>query len=170
MIYRDYSRKEGEWIPNRYGGRENIEAIEFLRRLNAVVRERWPRRDYGCGRIDSLAGVTTPVEMAALASFTSGTWDGCTNVVLRLTRPRASAMASSRYDVRLLYAFSERFVLPLSHDEVVHGKGSLYGRSRERARQGRDAARFFRLHVDAPGQELLFMGVRSASRPNGSRR
>ncbi len=160
MLYLDYSRKEGEWVPNRYGGRENLEAIEFLRRCNAAVYERFPG-------VQTYAEESTAWPMVSRPTYLGGLgfgfkWDmGWMHDTLRYLARDPVHRRFHHTDVtfRGLYAFTENFVLPLSHDEVVHGKGSLLARM-----AGDDWQKFANLRlllaylVAQPGKKLLFMG------------
>ena len=130
MLYLDYSRKEGEWLPNRFGGRENLEAIDFLRTperrgLRELTRTcstspRTPPPGPGC---------RGPTYLGGLGFGSSGTWAGCTTRSTTCRRdPIHRTLPPRRLTFRMLYAFNENFMLPLSHDEVVHGKGSLLGK------------------------------------------
>jgi 1,4-alpha-glucan branching enzyme len=160
MLYRDYSRKEGEWIPNRFGGRENLEAIDFLRRLNEDV--------YGAfGDALTAAEESTAWPMVSRPTYVGGLgfgfkWDmGWMHDTLEyLSRePVYRHYHHGEITFRAVYAFDENFMLPLSHDEVVHGKGSLLGRM-----PGDDWQRFANLRLllgymaASPGKKLLFMG------------
>jgi len=160
MLYRDYSRAPGQWIPNRYGGRENLEAIEFLKRLNSIVRERVPDAITIAEESTAWPGVSAPVEAGGLGF--SFKWNmGWMHDTLRyLGRdPIHRRWHHHDFTFGLLYAFSERFVLPLSHDEVVHGKGSLYGRIPGDAGQKLATLRaYFTFMWTHPGKKLLFMG------------
>ncbi len=124
MLYLDYSRNEGEWEPNRYGGRENLEAIEFIRRMNTTAYRDFPGAVTDCRGIDCVAAVCRARWTAvASASAISGTWAGCTtrsNTLSRIPSIANTTTTSSRSG--LLYAWDENFILPISHDEVVHGK------------------------------------------------
>ena len=127
MLYLDYSREAGQWIPNQFGGRENLEAVEFLKQLNTLThgarrRARSPsRRNRRRGRRS--AGRSTS---AALASATSGTWAGCTTCSSTSSEdPVHRRWHHNQITFSMLYAFTENFVLPFSHDEVVHGKRSM---------------------------------------------
>ena len=160
MLYLDYSRQAGQWIPNRHGGRENLDAIEFLRTLNAVVFGRNPGVMMIAEESTSWPSVTHPVHHGGLGF--SHKWNmGWMNDTLGYF---ANDPVHRRWHHRsltfgLLYAFTERFVMPLSHDEVVHGKGSLLGKM-----AGDDWQRFANLRGmyawmwALPGAKLLFMG------------
>ena len=160
MLYRDYSRKAGEWIPNAHGGRENLEAIEFLRRLNALVADRCPGAIVIAEESTAWPGVTAPVSQGGLGF--SYKWNmGWMHDTLGYMEqdPIHRKHHHNAMTFGLLYAFSERFVLPLSHDEVVYGKGSLLGRM-----PGGTSQRFANLRAyfgfmwSSPGKKLLFMG------------
>ena len=160
MLYRDYSRKAGEWIPNEYGGRENLEAIEFLRQLNADVYRDHPG-------VQTVAEESTAWPMVSRPTYVGGLgfgfkWDmGWMHDTLEYLRqdPVHRRFHHHQLTFRMVYAFNENFVLPLSHDEVVHGKGSLLGRM-----PGDEWQRFANLRLlfgymtAMPGKKLLFMG------------
>ena len=160
MLYRDYSRKPGAWIPNRYGGRENLEAVDFLRELNRVVRERVPGAVTIAEESTAWPGVSAPVEKGGLGF--SYKWNmGWMHDTLRYVGkdPVHRRWHHSDMTFGLLYAFSEKFVLPLSHDEVVHGKGSLYARMPGDPWQKLATLRaYFAFQWTHPGKKLLFMG------------
>ncbi len=129
MLYLDYSRKEGEWIPNRYGGRENLGAIELLRRLNMEVYSRHPDVQTYAEESTAWPMVSKPVYVGGLGFGLK--WDmGWMHDTLAYFAydPVYRRYHHHELTFRLLYAFTENFVLPLSHDEVVHGKGSLLGK------------------------------------------
>ena len=160
MLYRDYSRKQGEWIPNIYGGRENLEAIGFIRHFNAVVRERCPGAMTIAEESTAWPGVSRPISEGGLGF--SYKWNmGWMHDTLRFMEHEPVHRNWHHNDMTfgLLYAFSENFVLPLSHDEVVYGKGSLI-----RKMPGDDWQRFANLRAyfgfmwGHPGKKLLFMG------------
>ena len=160
MLYLDYSRKEGEWIPNRYGGRENIEAIEFLRRLNAEAYGRFPDVQIIAEESTSWPMVSRPTHLGGLGFGLK--WDmGWMNDTLTHMRrdPVHRKYHHNELTFRGMYQFAENFVLPLSHDEVTHGKGSLL-----RKMPGDDWRKFANLRLllaymwAQPGKKLLFMG------------
>ena len=155
-----YSRKEGEWIPNRYGGRENLEAIEFLSTLNDTVRERCGGAVVIAEESTSYPGVTHAVRDGGLGFGYK--WNmGWMHDTLHYIELDPIYRQYNHRDITfgLLYAFAERFALPLSHDEVVYGKGSMI-----RKMPGDDWQRFANLRAyyglmwSYPGKKLLFMG------------
>ena len=160
MLYRDYSRKEGEWTPNRYGGRENLESVAFLQRLNEVVAERCPGAMTIAEESTAWPGVSRPVREGGLGF--SFKWNmGWMHDTLEYLgkEPLHRRWHHGQMTFGLVYAFSEHFVLPLSHDEVVHGKGSLYGRAPGDAWQKLANLRaYFTFMWTHPGKKLLFMG------------
>lgn len=160
MLYRDYSRRPGEWVPNIHGGRENLESIAFLRRLNAVVAERCPGAIMVAEESTAFPGVTTPVAAGGLGFHFK--WNmGWMNDSLRYMEADWAERRGHHGMIGfgLSYAFSERFVLPLSHDEVVHGKRSLLGRMPgDRAQQFAGLRAYLGFMWTHPGKKLLFMG------------
>ncbi len=160
MLYLDYSRKEGEWVPNRYGGKENIEAIEFLREFNSTVHQDFPDVITVAEESTAWPGVTSPVEEGGLG-FDQKWMMGWMHDILKyfMYDPFFRKHHHHELTFSLVYAFSEKFMLPLSHDEVVHGKGPLIDRM-----PGDDELRFAGLRLlfgymwTHPGSQLLFMG------------
>ena len=160
MLYLDYSREAGEWVANRSGGRENLEAIEFLRQLNIGVYGAHPDVQTMAEESTAWPGVSRPTDAGGLGFGYK--WDmGWMHDTLAYFR-RDPVHRSHHHDqltFRGLYAFTENYVLPLSHDEVVHGKGSLLG-----AMPGDDWQKFANLRLlygyqyVQPGKKLLFMG------------
>jgi 1,4-alpha-glucan branching enzyme len=158
MLYLDYSRKEGEWLPNEHGGRENLEAVAFLRRLNTEVHAHgattyaeestaWP-------------GVSKPVHAGGLGFTYKWNMGWMNDTLLYMSEdPLHRKYHHDKMTFGLVYAFTENFVLPLSHDEVVHGKRSILGRM-----PGDDWQKFANLRAyygamfAHPGKKLLFMG------------
>jgi 1,4-alpha-glucan branching enzyme len=160
MLYLDYSRKNGEWIPNRYGGRENIEAIEFLKELNHYVGASCPGALMIAEESTDWPGVTKPPEHGGLGFHYK--WNmGWMNDTLEFFRadPVHRKHKMNMITFSAVYAWSENYILPLSHDEVVHGKGSLLGKmpggQRERMLNLRLLLSF---QWFFPGKQLLFMG------------
>ncbi|MBI5596893.1 MAG: 1,4-alpha-glucan branching protein GlgB [Elusimicrobia bacterium] len=160
MLYLDYSRKEGEWIPNVHGGRENIDAIEFLRRLNTEVYARHPDVQMIAEESTAWGGVSRPTYTGGLGFGLK--WDmGWMHDTLEYVKkePVHRRWHHNELTFRMIYAFHENFMLPLSHDEVVHGKGSILGRM-----PGDDWQKFANLRAlysyqwAQPGKKLLFMG------------
>jgi 1,4-alpha-glucan branching enzyme len=160
MLYRDYSRGPGQWTPNIHGGRENLQAIAFLRRMNALVAQRCPGAVTIAEESTAWPGVSAPVGQGGLGFGFK--WNmGWMHDTLRYfgKDPIYRSWEHNNMTFGLVYAFSERFVLPLSHDEVVHGKGSLYRRAPGDAWQKLANLRaYFCFMWTHPGKKLLFMG------------
>ena len=160
MLYRDYSRKEGEWVPNVHGGRENLEAIEFLRKLNGIVCAQRPEAIMIAEESTSFPQVSRPLHMGGLGFHYK--WNlGWMNDTLRYMGedPVHRHYHHDKLTFGLAYAFSENFMLPLSHDEVVHGKGSILARMPGDAWQRFANLRaYYGFMWGHPGKKLLFMG------------
>jgi 1,4-alpha-glucan branching enzyme len=160
MLYLNYARKDGEWVANKYGGKENIGAIEFLRRLNGEVYRQHPDVETIAEESTSWPMVSRPIHVGGLGFGLK--WDmGWMHDTLEYMSkdPIHRRFHHDKLTFRLLYAFHENFVLPLSHDEVVYGKGSLIGKM-----PGDDWQKFANLRAlygymcAQPGKKLLFMG------------
>jgi 1,4-alpha-glucan branching enzyme len=161
MLYLDYARKEGEWIPNEYGGKESIDAILFLRQFNEEVYKNFPH-------VQTMAEESTSWPMVSRPTYVGGLGFGLKwdmgwmhdSLVYMSKDPIHRQFQHNQLTFRMLYAFHENFVLPLSHDEVVHGKGSLL-----RKMPGDDWQKFANLRLllgymyAQPGKKLLFMGA-----------
>ena len=160
MLYRDYSRREGEWIPNVHGGRENLEAIGFLRHLNAVVAERCPDAIMVAEESTAWGGVSRPISAGGLGfsyKWNMGWMHDTLNYMAK--EPIHRQYHHGEMTFGLLYAFSENFILPLSHDEVVHGKGSLIGKMPgDRWQRFANLRAYYGFMWGHPGKKLLFMG------------
>ncbi|NYT45250.1 1,4-alpha-glucan branching protein GlgB [Alcaligenaceae bacterium] len=160
MLYLDYSREPGQWTPNRYGGRENLEAVAFLQELNQVVAERCPGALVIAEESTAWPGVTAPVSEGGLGFQYK--WNmGWMHDTLRYMQYEPVHRRYHHHDMTfgMVYAYSEKFVLPLSHDEVVHGKGSLVGKMPGDSWQRHASLRaYFGFMWGHPGKKLLFMG------------
>jgi 1,4-alpha-glucan branching enzyme len=161
MLYLDYSRKAGEWVPNKFGGRENLDAIDFLRQLNTVTHAEAPGSIMVAEESTAFPAVSRPTYVGGLG-FTYKWNMGWMNDILQYIHKDP---VFRRYEHRhltfsLLYAFTENFILPFSHDEVVHGKGSMIdkipGDIWQKAATLRTLYGFMYAH---PGKKLLFMGA-----------
>jgi 1,4-alpha-glucan branching enzyme len=160
MLYRDYSRKIGEWVPNQYGGRENLESVSFLQELSVIITERCPGAMLIAEESTAWPGVTVAADQGGLG-FTHKWNMGWMHDTLDFIAedPFNRRHHHDQMTFGLVYAFSERFVLPISHDEVVHGKRSLLGRM-----PGDEWQRFANLRAylgfmwTHPGKKLIFMG------------
>jgi 1,4-alpha-glucan branching enzyme len=160
MLYLDYSKRAGEWLPNRHGGRENLEAIAFLRRLNEVVYAHHPDTMTVAEESTSWPMVSRPTYVGGLGFGFKWNMGWMHDVLDYMRRdPVHRKYHQNKLTFGLLYAWHENFVLPLSHDEVVHGKGSLHDKM-----PGDDWQRFAGLRAlygfmwGHPGKKLLFMG------------
>ena len=161
MLYLDYSRNEGDWVPNRYGGRENLEAIEFIRQLNTLTHA------------EAAGSINIAEESTAWPSVSRPTWLGGLGFTFKwnmgwmndILQYVGKESIHRRWEHRhltfsMLYAFSENFILPFSHDEVVHGKGSMWGRFRVTTGRRRPrCAPSTGSCTSHPGKKLMFMGL-----------
>jgi len=160
MLYLDYSRKEGEWEPNQYGGNENLESISFLKELNETLYTNFPAIQVIAEESTSWPMVSRPVYLGGLG-FGMKWMMGWMNDTLKYFEkdPMYRRWHQDQITFSLVYAFSENFMLPLSHDEVVYGKGSLIGKM-----PGDEWQRFANLRLlftymfTHPGTKLVFMG------------
>ncbi len=160
MLYRDYSRNAGEWVPNVHGGREHLEAISLLQTINARIGSDVPGAITFAEESTSFPGVSAPTDVGGLGFHYK--WNmGWMNDTLHYMRedPIHRRWHHDKMSFGLVYAFSENFVLPLSHDEVVHGKGSLLGKMPGDAWQRFANLRaYYGFMWGHPGKKLLFMG------------
>jgi 1,4-alpha-glucan branching enzyme len=164
MLYLDYSREEGQWLPNKFGGRENLEAVEFLRRMNELVYGNHPGAITIAEESTAWPGVSRPTYLGGLGFGFKWNMGWMHDTLEYFSKPPIyRAYHHHHLTFGLLYAFSENFVLPLSHDEVVHGKGSLLNKM-----PGEGAEKFSQLRAlyawmwAHPGKQLLFMGCEIA--------
>jgi len=161
MLYLDYSRKEGQWIPNQYGGNENLEAIDFLRKLNTQVYEHYPH-------VQTIAEESTSWPMVSRPTYVGGLgfglkWDmGWMHDTIEYFKkdPVYRKHHQDLLTFRMIYAFQENFMLALSHDEVVHGKGSMLGKMPGDYWQKFANLRLLLAYMyTQPGKKMLFMGI-----------
>ncbi|MET0503722.1 MAG: 1,4-alpha-glucan branching protein GlgB, partial [Luteibacter sp.] len=160
MLYRDYSRKHGEWVPNQYGGRENLESIAFLRRVNQLVAERHPDCMTIAEESTAWPGVTQPVEQGGLGFTFKWNMGWMHDSLEYMSRdPLYRQYHHGEMTFSMVYAYSEKFVLPLSHDEVVHGKKALLDQMPGDMWQKFANLRLLYSYMwTHPGKKLLFMG------------
>jgi 1,4-alpha-glucan branching enzyme len=170
MLYLDYSRKPGEWVPNQFGGRENLEAVAFLKHMNEVVHGKFPGVLTIAEESTSWPAVSRPTYLGGLGF--SFKWNmGWMHDTLRYfsADPIHRKYEHNNLTFSFLYAFSENFLLPFSHDEVVHGKKSLLHKmSGDLWQQFANLRLLFAYHYAHPGKKLLFMGQEFAQRKEWS--
>ncbi|MFM8154617.1 MAG: 1,4-alpha-glucan branching protein GlgB, partial [Actinomycetes bacterium] len=160
MLYLDYSRKDGEWYPNEFGGRENLDAVSFLQEMNATVYKRVPGIMTIAEESTAWPGVTTPTEFGGLGfgyNWNMGWMHDSLQYIER--EPIHRQYHHGEMTFSMVYAYSEHFILPISHDEVVHGKGSLVGKMPgDRWQELANLRAYLGFMFGHPGKKLLFMG------------
>jgi len=166
MLYLDYSRKRGEWVPNKFGGNENLEAIAFLKQFNSVVYQNFPGTQTYAEESTAWPMVSRPTYLGGLGFGLKWDMGWMHDTLLYFSKdPVFRKYHHNNLTFRMLYAFGENFVLPFSHDEMAHGKGSMLGKM-----AGDDWQKFANLRLlygtmyGQPGQKLMFMGSEFAQR------
>jgi 1,4-alpha-glucan branching enzyme len=160
MLYLDYSKEEGEWLPNQFGGKENLEAIELLKKMNILVHDKFPGVVTLAEESTSWSGVSRPTYLGGLGFTMKWNMGWMSDMLEYFTKePIYRKHHHSNLTFAMLYAFHENFVLPLSHDEVVHGKGSLIGKMPGDSWQKFANLRLMFGYMFAqPGKKLVFQG------------
>jgi len=166
MLYLDYSRQEGQWIPNEHGGRENLEAIELLRQVNNRVYFNYPGAMMVAEESTAWPGVSRPTDQGGLGFGFKWNMGWMNDTLKYMARdPVHRKYHHNEMTFGLVYGFSENFVLPLSHDEVVHGKGSLLAKMPgDEWQQFANLRAYYGFMWTHPGKKLLFMGCEFAQR------
>ena len=164
MLYLDYSRKEGEWVPNKFGGRENLDAIDFIRRLNEIAYSRHPGISTIAEESTAWPMVSRPVYLGGLGFGYKWNMGWMHDTLEYMSHdPIHRSHHHNQLTFGLLYAFTENFILPLSHDEVVHGKASLLGKMPgDRWQRFANLRAYYTFMFGHPGKKLLFMGAEFA--------
>jgi len=164
MLYRDYSRKAGEWVPNQHGGRENLEAIAFLRRMNEVVGTERPQAATVAEESTAFPGVSRPPWVGGLGFHFKWNMGWMNDTLGYMKRdPVHRKHHQGEMTFSLVYAFNENFVLPISHDEVVHGKGSMLTKMPgDHWQKFANLRAYYGYMFGHPGKKLLFMGCEFA--------
>ena len=160
MLYRDYSRQAGEWVPNIYGGRENLESVSFLKAMNQLVTDRCPGAMTIAEESTAWPGVTKPVQEGGLGFNYKWNMGWMHDTLHYIERdPLYRQWHHGELTFPMVYAYSEKYVLPISHDEVVHGKGSLWNKMPgDSWRKFANLRAYFAFMWTHPGKKLLFMG------------
>jgi 1,4-alpha-glucan branching enzyme len=160
MLYLDYSREDGEWIPNRYGGRENLEAIDFVRELNAMTHEHFPGSFIAAEESTAFPAVSRPTWVGGLGFTYKWNMGWMHDILTYVSKdPVYRRYEHQNLTFSMLYAWNENFILPFSHDEVVHGKGSMMSKAPGDEWQKAATLRALYSYMYAhPGKKLLFMG------------
>ena len=160
MLYLDYSRKEGEWLPNREGGRENLDAVALLRELNAAIHDKFPGAMVIAEESTAWPGVSRPVHLGGLGFGFKWNMGWMNDALSYMSKePIHRQYHHDALTFGLVYAFHENFILALSHDEVVHGKGALLDKMPgDRWQKFANLRAFYAFQYAHPGKKLLFMG------------
>ncbi len=161
MLYLDYSREDGQWSPNRHGGRENLEAISFLQEVNATAYRRYPGVVTIAEESTAFPGVTAPTSAGGLGFGLKWNMGWMHDSLTYMAEdPVNRSWHHNQITFSMVYAFTENFLLPISHDEVVHGKGSMLGKMPgDRWQQLANLRAYLAFQWAHPGKQLIFMGT-----------